>query len=323
MTKLVTKALVIVALSCFTSTFCAAQSWPQRPVKMIVPFAAGGGIDFVARVIGRHLSQRLGREVYIENRPGANGAIALQALMQSEPDGHTIAMSSDSPLTVNPTLYSKLPYDPQRDFVPVARVATFPVMLAAHPSVEARNVKDLIALAKKKPDGLAYASAGVGNFNHLAMELFSLSTGTKFVHVPYKGTGPASLGVLAGEVQLMFNNVQLTLEHVQAGQLVALAVGESKRMPELPDIPTVAETVPGFDMAPWAGLIAPAKTPKDIVLRLSQETLAIVQLPEVAKSFADQHVTPSALGPDEFGELTNKETGKWAAVIKTIGLKVD
>lgn len=323
MAAFLSRVLVAVWLCACATAVRAAEPWPQRPIKIMVPFAPGGGVDFVARVIAKHLQQRLERGVYVENRAGANGAIALQALMQAEPDGHTLALTSDSPLTVNPTLRPYLPYRPLRDFAPIAMVAKYPILLTAHPSIEARSLHGLITLAKQRPGTLLYASAGVGNFNHLTMELLSMSTGAKFVHVPYKGTAPASLGVLAGEVQLMFNNVQLTLEHVRAGKLIALAVGEAQRLPELPDVPAVAETVADFDMAPWAGLIAPAATPSEIVMRLSRETLAIVQLPEVAKLLADQHVVPAAQGPDQFAALIERDTARWAGVIKSIGIKIN
>ncbi len=289
------------------------QTWPQRAIKMIVPFPAGGGTDFIARLAAKHLSERLGQQVFVENRAGANGAIGLQALMQSDPDGYTISACSDTPLVVNPSLYEKLPYAPLRDFVPVATMVRFPGMLAVHPSVPARSVSDLIALAKAKPGALAYASAGVGNFSHLAMELFSQAAGVKLLHVPYKGTGPASLALIGGEVQMGFNNVQTLLQSVQAGQLVALAVAEPKRMPALPDVPAVAETVKGFEMAP--------RTPKEIVERLSQETLAIMHDPQVVKQLTEQQVTPFALTPDRFGELIGKDLEKWAHVIKTAGIK--
>jgi tripartite-type tricarboxylate transporter receptor subunit TctC len=291
------------------------QTWPQRAIKMIVPFPAGGGTDFIARLAAKHLSERLGQQVFVENRAGANGAIGLQALMQSDPDGYTISACSDTPLVVNPSLYEKLPYAPLRDFVPVATMVRFPGMLAVHPSVPARSVSDLIALAKAKPAALAYASAGVGNFSHLAMELFSQATGVKLLHVPYKGTGPASLALIGGEVQMGFNNVQTLLQSVQAGQLVGLAVAEPKRMP------AVAETVKGFEMAPWVGIVAPARTPKEIVERLSQETLAIMHDPQVVKQLTEQQVTPFALTPDRFGELIGKDLEKWAGVIKTAGIK--
>jgi tripartite-type tricarboxylate transporter receptor subunit TctC len=309
------------ALPAAASAQSPVQTWPQRSIRMIVPFPAGGGTDFIARLAAKHLSDRLGQQVFVENRGGANGAIGLQALMQSDPDGYTFSTCSDTPLVVNPSLYEKLAYAPLRDFVPVATMVRFPGMLAVHPSVPVRSVSELIALAKSRPAALAYASAGVGNFSHLAMELFSQATGVKLLHVPYKGTGPASLALIAGEVQMGFNNVQTLLQTVQSGQLVAIAVAEPKRMPALPDIPAVAETVPGFEMAPWVGIIAPAKTPNEIVGRLAKETLAIMHDPQVVKQLAEQQVTPFALDPDQLGELIRKDLEKWAGVIKTGGIK--
>jgi tripartite-type tricarboxylate transporter receptor subunit TctC len=315
------KLAATLLLVCAVPAFAAAQSWPQKPIKMIIPFPAGGGTDFIGRLTAKHLSDRLGQQVFVENRGGANGAIGLQALMQSDPDGYTIATSSDTPLVVNPWLYDKLPYQALRDFVPVATTVRFPGMLAVHPSVPARTVAELIALAKAQPGGLAYASAGVGNFSHLAMELFSLATGVKLLHVPYKGTGPASLALIGGEVQMGFNNVQTLLQNVREGQLRALAVAEPQRVPALPDVPTVAETVPGFAMAPWIGVIVPAKTPKDIVARLSQETLAVMRDPEVVKLLNDQQVTPMATGPEEFEQLIRTDLERWAKVVKSAGIK--
>jgi tripartite-type tricarboxylate transporter receptor subunit TctC len=314
---------VCVVLSFVLAAPAVAQSWPQKSIKMIVPFPAGGGTDFIARVAAKHLSERLGQQVFVENRGGANGGVGLNALMQSEPDGYTIATSSDTPLVVNPWLYDKLPYQALRDFAPVATLVRFPGLLATHPSVPVNNVAELIALAKAKPGGLAYASAGVGNFSHLAMELFSLSTGVKLLHVPYKGTGPASLALIGGEVQLGFNNVQTLLQNVRAGQLKALAVAEPQRVPTLPDVPAVAETVPGFTMAPWIGIIVPAKTPKDIVARLTQETLAVMREPEVIKLLNEQQVTPMPTGPEEFEALIKRDLERWSNVIKTAGIKAE
>jgi tripartite-type tricarboxylate transporter receptor subunit TctC len=299
----------------------AADSWPQKPIKMIVPFPAGGGTDFIARLAAKHLTDRLGQQVFVENRGGANGSIGLQALMASDPDGYTIAASSDTPLVVNPWLYDKLAYSPLRDFIPVATLVRFPGMLAAHPSLPATTIGELIALAKAKPAGVAYASAGVGNFSHLAMELFALATSVKLLHVPYKGTGPASLALIGGEVQIGFNNVQTLLQNVRAGQLRALAVAEPQRIALLPDVPAVAETVPGFSMAPWVGIIAPAKTPHEVVARLTQETLAVMRAPEVIKLLNDQQVTPMAIATDEFSELIKKDLDRWANVVRTAGIR--
>jgi tripartite-type tricarboxylate transporter receptor subunit TctC len=321
MQKLLARIGVAFGLVLFLPAVAVAQAWPQKPIKMIVPFPAGGGTDFIARLVARHLTDRLGQQVFVENRAGANGAIGLQALMTSDPDGYTIAASSDTPLVVNPWLYDKLPYSPLRDFMPVATLVRFPGMLAAHPSFPATNVAELIALAKAKPGSIAYASAGVGNFSHLAMELFALATGVKLLHVPYKGTGPASLALIGGEVQVGFNNVQTLLQNVRSGQLRALAVAEPQRIPLLPDIPAVAETVPGFSMAPWVGIIVPAKTPNDVVARLTRETLAVMHEPEVIRLLSEQQVTPMAIAADEFGGLIKKDLDRWRDVIKTAGIR--
>jgi tripartite-type tricarboxylate transporter receptor subunit TctC len=321
MQNILRKIAAAVALCLLGTALACAQSWPQKPIKMIVPYPAGGGTDFIARVAAKELSDRLGQQVFVENRAGANGSIGLQALMQSDPDGYTIAASSDTPLVVNPWLYEKLPYQPLRDFQPVATLVRFPAMLAVHPSVKASTVAELIALAKAQPGSLNYASAGIGNFSHLAMELFSQAAGVKLLHVPYKGTGPASLGLIAGEVQIGFNNVQTLLPNVRAGQLRALAVAEPERMPALPDIPTVAETVPGFTMAPWVGLVAPAKTPPEIIARLSAETLKVMATPEVMKLVNEQQVTVMAIGPQPFEELIKSDLARWQSVIKSAGIK--
>jgi tripartite-type tricarboxylate transporter receptor subunit TctC len=323
MGKLATRLVAALAIVVFAPTLVAAQGWPQKSVKVIVPYPAGGGTDTIARIVSKYLTQRLGQQVYIENRGGANGAIGLQALAVSDADGYTIGVSSDSPLTVNPSLYQKLPYVPLRDFVPVASLVRFPGMLAVHPSVKARSVAELIALAKEKPGALTYASAGIGNFSHLAMELFSLQAGVKLLHVPYKGTGPASLALVAGDVQMGFNNVQTLMQNVQAGQVVPLAVAEPQRIAALPNVPAVAETLPGFEMAPWAGFIVPAKTPKEVVARIEKETLAVMRDPEVVKLLTDQELTPYALDGPAFEQLIRRDQDKWAKVIKTAGIKAE
>src|SRR5450830_1415478 len=249
MKKVLTALVVTVGLLSVTLASSVAQDWPQKPIKMIVPFPAGGGTDVVARIVAKYLSERLHQTVFVENRGGANGAIGLQALKQSAPDGYTIAMTSDTPMTVNPWIYKNLSYDSLRDFIPVISTIRLPSMLAVHPSVPVHNVAELIALAKAKPGTISYASGGVGNFGHLEAELFSLAAGVKLLHVPYKGTGPSAMGMIGGEVQIGFNNVSTLLPYVTSGKLVALAVAEPQRMPDLPNIPTIAETLPGFDMA--------------------------------------------------------------------------
>jgi tripartite-type tricarboxylate transporter receptor subunit TctC len=321
MQNLVRKLIVALGMLGFASVIAVAQSWPQKPIRMIVPFPPGGGTDFVGRLVAKHLSQRLGQTIFVENRGGANGTVGLQALMQSNPDGYTIATTSDTPLTVNPLLYENLPYEPLRDFVLVATVARSAEMLAVHPSIPARNVPELVAFAKENPDRLSFGSGGVGNFSHLAMELFSLETGVKLLHVPYKGTGPAAMALIAGDVQIGFIPVQTLLPYVKSGQLVAIAIGEPQRMPSLPDVPTVSETLPGFETAAWEGIVVPAGTPKEIVTRLREATLSIMRDPAIAKQFTEQQKIVMALGPNEFADLIRKDSAKWEKVIKAAHIK--
>jgi len=306
-----------------TSTPPSAQAWPQRPIRMICPFPAGGGTDFIARLAAKHLSDRLGQQVYVENRGGANGAIGLQALMQSDPDGYTIGAISDGPIVANPALYEKLAYQPLRDFIPVAMMIRYPSMLIAYPGVGVRNVAELIALAKAKPGVLTYSSGGTGNFSHLGLELLALQTGIKLLHVPYRGVGPATMALIGGDVQLMYNNVATALEHVRGGKAVPIAVGEPARLPALPDIPAVAETVPGFEMSAWVAIFVPAKTPKDVVTRLSQEVAALLKDPDVMKIFAEQQILAFYKDPDDLARYIKAELEKWDRVIKTAGIKGD
>jgi tripartite-type tricarboxylate transporter receptor subunit TctC len=323
MRKSMAAVAAMLGLLCCTALPLHAQDWPQKPIRIIVPYPAGGGTDVVARMAADHLSKKLNQSIFVENRGGANGAVGLQALKQSDPDGYTIAVTSDTPMTVNPWLYKDLSYDPLKDFIPVTSLVRLPGMLAANPTFPANNIADLIKLAKEKPGGIAYGSAGVGNFSHLAMELFELATGVKLLHVPYKGTGPMAVGILGGEVQVEFNNVSTLLPYVKDNKLKVLAVAEPKRIPEFPDWPAVAETVPGFEMAPWVGIIAPAATPKAIVDRLREATLAVMRDPAVIKQFADQQLTVMTLDGDRFTALIRDDTEKWGKVVKTAGIKME
>ena len=315
MRKLVTAVLFLLP------ALALAQAWPTKPIKLIVPFPAGGGTDFIGRLAAKQLSERLGQPVYVDNRGGANGSIGVQAMMQSAPDGYTLGAISDGPTVINPVLYEKNPYYPLRDFVAVAQMIKYPSMLTANPSVPVKSVADLIALAKAKPGALNYSSGGTGNFSHLGLELFAYQAGIKLVHVPYRGVGPATTAVLAGDVQLMYNNVATALEHVKAGKLVALAVGEPQRLPALPDIPAIAETLPGFEFAAWVGIFAPLKTPPEIVARVSRETAASLKDPAVLKIFSEQQIVASYRDSDEFARYIRAELDKWGPIIKTLGIK--
>ena len=323
MRKYLTAAAIAAGLLSATAAPSLAQEWPTRgTIRMIVPYPAGGGTDVVARIVAKYLQERLHQTIIVDNRGGANGQIGLQTLKQSAPDGYTMAMTSDSPMTVNKWVYKSIPYDPMKDFIHVTSVIRLPSLLAVHPSLPVKNVAELIALAKAKPGTLNYASAGVGNFSHLEAELFAQAAGIKLVHVPYKGTGPSALGLIAGEVQMSFNNVSTLWPYVKEGKLRALAVMEPKRMPDLPDVPAVAETIPGFDMAPWVGIILPAGVPKPIVDRLTKEILEVMKNPEAVKTFTDQQLVVMTLPGKEFTALIQKDSDKWEKVVKTAGIKL-
>jgi len=316
-------ALTLLGLGLVAGSVANAQDWPSRPIKMIVPFPAGGGTDFVARLMAQELTLRLGQTVVIENRGGANGALGLKALKQAEPDGYTIGATSDTPLTANPALFPSLAYKPLEDFTPVAPMVRFPSLILATPSAKIRTVAELIEAVKTKPGSLAYGSSGVGGFSHLAMELFALQAGIKLLHVPYRGAGPAAIALLSGEVQLGINNVQVTLQNIRAGQLVPVAVGELERMDVLPDVPTIAETLPGFRITSWAGIIAPAKTPKAITDRLQKEIAAVMADPKFTKRLEEQQVIPFIMEQPAFAEFIKAETAKWERVIKSANITLE
>src|SRR5882757_2959173 len=293
MRNLMARIVIACGLVLLPPAVAGAQSWPQKPIKMIIPFPAGGGTDFIARLAAKGLSDRLGQQVFVENRGGANGAIGAQGLMQADPDGYTIGAISDGPMIVNPALYANNPYQPLRDFIGVGQMIKFPSLLTANLGTGIKTVADMIKAAKEKPGALNFSSGGIGNFSHMGLELLAIQAGIKLTHVPYRGVGPATTAVLGGEVQLMYNNVATAIEHVHGGKLNALGVGEPKRIEGLTDIPAIAETVPGFEMAAWVGIFVPAKTPQPIVARLSKETAAILKDPEIVKFFSEQQITAS------------------------------
>jgi tripartite-type tricarboxylate transporter receptor subunit TctC len=299
-----------------------AQQWPAKPVRLIVPFPAGGGVDFIGRVMAKHLGERLSQQVVVDNRAGSNGIVGLEALRNAPPDGYTISAASNGPLVNNLILYSKLPYDTLRDFAPVANMVIFPLMLVTHPSLPAKNVKELIALARSKPGEIVYSSPGVGNGGHLAAELFVAMAKIKVLHVPYKGTAPANVALLGGEVHLTFSSIPSILSHVQSGRVRSLGVGLAKRLPSLPDIPTIAESgLPGYEAYSWGGMVAPAKTPPAVVSRLNREIMAILKQPDVVEQLTREGTLPNPDGPERFAAYIKADIEKWTRVVQNAGIK--
>jgi len=314
--------LLTLLLSAIVSSSALAQAWPAKPVRMLVPFPPGGGVDYAARIVGKHLSERLGQPVLIENRAGANGILALEALKGAPADGYTLGTVSNGPLVINPSMYLKLPYDAVRDFTAIGRLVNFPLLLVAHPSVPAKSVPELIALARAKPGALTYSSPGVGNGSHLAGELFASMANITLVHIPYKGTAPAATALLAGEVSLAFSSIPTVLPHVRAGRLRALAVGDAARLPSLPEYPTIAESgVPGYEAFSWAGIIAPAGTPQEVVKRVNAELGGILRQKAIVGQLAAEGTIPVPDTPEEFSAYIKSELVKWAAIVRLANIK--
>ncbi len=319
-----TRLLAAAGLIAMLPLCSVAQTYPNKAIRMIVPFPPGGGVDFMGRIIGQKLGERVGQQVVIDNRAGSNGIIGLQALMAAAPDGYTIASASAGPLAVNPHVYNKLPYDTLRDFTIIARGVDFPLLLLTHPSLPVKNVKDVIALAKARPGELAAASSGSGNSDHLALELFKSLAKLNLIHVPYKGAGPSTIAALAGEVQLMFASIPPTLAHVRAGKLRALGVGNAARIPSLPDFPTIAESgLPGFEAYSWGGIIGPAKLPTDVVQKLNREINEVLKTKDTADRLLAGGTVPAPATPDEFTTLIRAELQKWGAVARAANIRAD
>ena len=301
-----------------------AQPYPSQPIKMIVPFTAGGTTDILARTIGQKLGEAWKQPVIVENKPGAGGNIGADTVAKAKPDGYTLLMGTIGTQAINQSLYAKMPYDAAKDFAPITLVAIVPNVLLVHPSVPAKNVAELVALAKSKPGQLNFASSSTGGSPHLSGEMFKQMTGTDIVHVPYKGSAPAITDLLGGQVSMMFDNLPSGLPHVQGGKLRALAVTSAKRSPAAPDIPTIAESgVTGYEVDSWFGILAPAGTPKEIVAKLNAEIVKILQMPDVKERLAAQGAVPVGNTPEQFAEHIARETAKWAKVVKTSGAKVD
>lgn len=316
-----TLALTMAALVLFSAA-ATAQTYPTRSIRLIVPFPAGGGVDYIGRIAGRGLSERLGQQVVVDNRPGANAIVGLEALKSSPPDGYTIAAASAGPLAVNPFIYKKLPHDTLKDFTQIANMVNFPLLLVTHPSLPVKNVKELIALARARPGEVSYASPGSGNSSHLAGELFNAMAKVKILHVPYKGMAPAVVSAVSGEAQLIYASIPPILPHVRSGRVKALGVGNAQRVPSLPEIPTIAESgLPGFEAYAWAGMIGPANMPRDIVMRLNTAIVDTLKQKDIIDRMLAEGTVPTPSSPEEFVAYMKAELKKWGEVVKVAGIK--
>jgi tripartite-type tricarboxylate transporter receptor subunit TctC len=300
-----------------------AQSWPTRPIRMIVAFAPGGFTDIAARVLSERLAADLGQPVAVDNRAGAAGIIGTEAAARSAPDGHTLLMGTISTQAMNVGLYRTLPYDPITDFAPVSGVASSPNILVAHPSNGITDVQTLIARARAQPGALTYASGGNGTSSHLAGELFKSLAGVDLLHVPFRSTAPAASALVAGQVDLMFDTLPSSLPQAREGRLKALGVTSARRLPGLPDMPAVAETVPGFEMGVWTAFFVPAATPRPVIERLDAATRRALALPEIRTRFADLGLEPFVAGPEELGTFLRAEITKWTGVIRAARITVE
>jgi len=312
------KCLIIfaAAFAVIAGPHASAQSYPARAVRVIVPFAPGGSLDVVGRVVFDRMSQLMGQQVVMDFRPGASGSIGTELAARATPDGYTLLLNT-LPLVVNPSLFRKLPFDVAKDLAPVSLIGSAPFVLVVHPSLPAKTVKDLIALAKAQPGKLNYASAGIGTNLHVAAELFKNLSKTDIVHIGYKGGGPALVATLSGETGLSFLSIPAALPHMQTGRLRALATTGAKRTPSLPNLPTVAEGgVPGYEFSSWWGVLAPAGTPANVIGTFQDYVVKAAKSPEVSKRFADEGVETIASTPEQFGAHIKRELARWAKVVK-------
>lgn len=300
-----------------------ARQYPSRPVRLIVPQSAGGSTDLVARPLAQRLSETLGQQFVVDNRPGAGSTIGTDLVAKATPDGHTLLAVAAS-FTMSPALYKKLPFDPVRDFSPITLLSALPNLLVVHPALPAASLKELVALAKARPGQINHGSSGVATGTHMSMELLKHMTGMNMVHVPYKGGAPSVTALLANEVQVNFATISTALPHVKTGRLRALAVSTAKRSPAAPDVPTIEEAgVPGYDYSSWIGLLAPARTPQPAVKKLHGESARIVHTPEIRKVLAHEGSEPVGNTPEAFSELIRNEVARWKRVAQSANIKAD
>lgn len=313
-----------VAGAGFTAVPAAAQQYPSKPITIVVPFAPGGTTDILARVIGEALKTELGQPVVIDNRAGAGGNIGAALAAKAVPDGHTLFMGTVGTHAINAALYKKMPFDPIKDFVPLTRVAMVPNLLVAHPARPYKTVRELIAFARANPGKVTFGSSGNGSSIHLSGELFNTLAKVDMIHVPYKGSAPAVTDLVGGQIDIMFDNMPSAIQHVRSGRLKAIAVTTSKRSPELPDVPTIAEAgLPGYEATSWFGLFAPAKTPAPVVATLNTALLKVLADPAIKKKIAEQGAEPHGEKSEQFADFIRAESAKWRQVVKAAGATVD
>ncbi len=319
------KLIIALLLACMPGLAPAqTQTYPSKTVRIVAPFAAGSTIDIIGRLIAPRLFEALGQPVIVEDRPGAGGMIGLDSVAKSAPDGHTLVIGALGPLAMNPALYPKTPFDPVKDFAAITLLATGPVVVAVHPSVPARDMRELVALAKKRPGQLNFGSPGVGTSPHLTGELFKLITKTDIVHVPYKGNAEAITDLIGGQLSIVFTGVPPVVPLAKAGKVRLLATTGKQRMPNLPDVPTMHDAgIEGADVLIWYGVVAPAATPKDVIARLNREIVKIMNVPDVREKFSQQGIDPASSTPEEFAQLIREEVARWGKVIRSAGIKLE
>jgi tripartite-type tricarboxylate transporter receptor subunit TctC len=313
-----------LAIACTGTATVLAQGYPAKTVRLIVPFPAGGGSDIVGRIVAGRLTEQMKQQVIVDNRGGAGGSIGTEAAVRSAPDGYTLVLASTSEIAVNPAIYSRLTYDTVRDLAPIALIASTPVVIAIHPSLPVKSVKELVALAKARPGDINMASAGNGTFTHLSGELFKSVTGTNMTHVPYKGAPTALSDLAAGQVQIMFSSLPAAIGLINGGRIRAVAVSTAKRADNLPEVPTVVESgVPAYEVTYWYGAFVPAATPKEILAQLFNEVSQALRAPDVAASLNKQGATPGALSQPQFADFVKSEHARWGKVARATGVKLD
>ena len=320
-------SVAFAALFIGTPVFAAqpatsAENYPTKPIRVIVPFAPGGGLDLTARLIGQKITERWGQNFVVDTRPGAATIVGTEIASHAVPDGYTLLMITTT-FAINPSLYKKLPYDPLKDFTPVTQLNSQPNVVVVNTSFQASSVKELIALAKSKPGELTFASPGAGSAPHLSGELFQRVAGIKMTHVPYKGIPPAVTDILGGRVSMLFTTTISAAPHSKSGKLKALALTSAKRLPSMPDVPTIGETIPGYQAEAFQGVVAPAGVPRPIVEKLAAEFAALVKLPEVAERFAADGATPVGSTPQQFAAFLKSEMSKWGKVIREAGIQLE